>query len=680
MAPAPRRDIMPTQPRSYGQPRAREPVGVGRKNVLAREGMQAQAHGGGGRARSPVKAQRGESGTPQRGARAGSSGDPLISRRGNCVPGWTDASRGGKFQRMNPSGSQLQLLCEDGWEGPAGAAAYPSSHLLLSTAALPPAVVSGTHTLCLHVRMMYQSSRAMLFGVVAAYAVEPPAPTASVDAQPLARFILVALQQQQGGKLCAQVLRCSYSTTDGCMTVDEPLTQSTPVVGRSASSIAINPRDTLTLNITKTFGNRLSFSVNGVSMFKNINAALPAQAPDSPSSAGSPAPPAHRFGLCGVGVKATIRDIQIKEGTGDATASASSAPAAPAAKSPPVTYHDTSRRGVASREGRGQGVDQARPPAGVSTGGKKDRHTRDDDRFASVIEQEILSTNPNVQWEDIAALGEAKRLLNEAVVLPMIIPEFFTGIRTPWQGVLLFGPPGTGKTLLAKAVATCANTTFFNMTASTLLSKYHGESEKMIKTLFHSAREHAPSTIFFDEIDALMMKRGDSHEHEASRRLKSELLSEMSGINTNNQEKRVMILATSNKPWDLDEAFRRRLEKRIYIPLPEAEARVELFSINLKDLQLAPDVSVEGLAAMTDGYSGADIHQVCRDASMGPMRRLIANRTPMEIAQMKQDGLLSGAVELAMRDFEESIAKIHPSVNLHEIARYKQWEKDFAST
>eukprot|EP01064_Diplonema_japonicum_P027634 TRINITY_DN402_c1_g1_i1.p1 TRINITY_DN402_c1_g1~~TRINITY_DN402_c1_g1_i1.p1 ORF type:complete len:182 (+),score=55.73 TRINITY_DN402_c1_g1_i1:65-547(+) len=154
-----------------------------------------------------------------------------------------------------------------------------------------------------------------------------------------------------------------------------------------------------------------------------------------------------------------------------------------------------------------------------------------------MIEQDILDKNPNVQWEDIAALSEAKRLLNEAVVLPMIIPEFFTGIRTPWQGVLLFGPPGTGKTLLAKAVATCANTTFFNMTASSLLSKWHGESEKMIKALFQLARKHAPSTIFFDEIDSLMMKRGDGHEHEASRRLKSELLSEMSGMHTNSESR-----------------------------------------------------------------------------------------------------------------------------------------------
>lgn len=297
--------------------------------------------------------------------------------------------------------------------------------------------------------------------------------------------------------------------------------------------------------------------------------------------------------------------------------------------------------------------------------------------LVDILERDILQRNPKVRWNDIADLHDAKRLLEEAVVLPMLMPDYFKGIRRPWKGVLMVGPPGTGKTMLAKAVATECGTTFFNVSSSTLTSKYRGESEKMVRLLFEMARFYAPSTIFIDEIDSLCSRRGSESEHEASRRVKSELLVQMDGVGSEEATKVVMVLAATNFPWDIDEALRRRLEKRIYIPLPTDEGREALLKINLREVKVDESVNLSEIAKKLEGYSGADITNVCRDASMMSMRRKIAGLTPEQIRQLATEEV---DLPVSNQDFTEAISRCNKSVSKADLEKYEKWMNEFGSS
>ena len=237
--------------------------------------------------------------------------------------------------------------------------------------------------------------------------------------------------------------------------------------------------------------------------------------------------------------------------------------------------------------------------------------------FAKQILNEIVVHGDEVHWDDVAGLHSAKKALKEAVVYPFLRPDLFSGLREPARGMLLFGPPGTGKTMLARAVATESRSTFFAITASTLTSKWHGESEKLVRALFALAKAMAPSIIFVDEIDALLSSRGGGTEHEASRRSKTEFLIGWSDLQKAAAGKdtgvgdasRVLVLAATNCPWDIDDAARRRFVRRQYIPLPEPETReVQIRGLLKSQKHSLTDDDILALTAYTDGKFGLNLH------------------------------------------------------------------------
>jgi len=259
--------------------------------------------------------------------------------------------------------------------------------------------------------------------------------------------------------------------------------------------------------------------------------------------------------------------------------------------------------------------------------------------------REVAIEVPTVHWEDIGDLEEVKQELKESVEWPLKNPEVFKRMGiTPPKGILLFGPPGCGKTLLARAVATESEANFISIKGPEVFSKWVGESERAIREVFRKARMSAPAIVFFDEIDALVPRRGAGYaDSGVTERVISQLLTEIDGIEPLQE---VIILAATNRPDILDPAVLRpgRLDRMIYVPEPDEEGRYQIFKIHTKNMPLAEDVDLRELARLTKGYSGADIESVCREAALIALRRDINSK------------------EVRFSDFREALKKIGPSI------------------
>lgn len=297
-----------------------------------------------------------------------------------------------------------------------------------------------------------------------------------------------------------------------------------------------------------------------------------------------------------------------------------------------------------------------------------------------------------VTWDMVIGLESAKEALKEAVVLPVLFPQIFVRELKPWRGILLYGPPGTGKTFLAKACATESKARFFSVSSSDIMSKWLGESEGNVAKLFEDARAQRPSIIFVDEVESLCSERNHG-EQDGAARVKTEFLKQMDGIGHDSNDG-VLVLGATNLPWTLDSAMLRRFERRVYIPLPDLEARCKMFQNSF--CELSP-TQLKTLATMTADYNGADIAIAVRDALMERARRVQYATHFKQVGQQGYtpcDAATPGAIALSWQkippsqlippqvtyeNFVASVRKSRSSVKMDTIRQYEKWTNELGS-
>jgi transitional endoplasmic reticulum ATPase len=275
--------------------------------------------------------------------------------------------------------------------------------------------------------------------------------------------------------------------------------------------------------------------------------------------------------------------------------------------------------------------------------------------------REVLVETPDIRWEDVGGITDAKQELREAVEWPLKYPSSFTriGIKPP-KGVLLYGPPGTGKTLLAKAVAKESDANFIQIKGPSLLSMWVGKSEEGVRKIFEKARQVSPCVVFFDEIDAIASKRaGADSGTRVTENVLNQLLAEMDGIE---ELSNVIVIGATNRPDILDPAILRpgRFDRIVYVPVPKEDGRKQIFEIHTKNMPIQDKSQIiEKLSKETEGYTGADIESLCREAGMLALRENIES------------------TEITMRHFEKAMEKVLPSVSKSDQERYKQIEQKY---
>lgn len=311
----------------------------------------------------------------------------------------------------------------------------------------------------------------------------------------------------------------------------------------------------------------------------------------------------------------------------------------------------------ASHNGNGNGHGSARTDTSVET-------------LKANFDDLIIKDKPKISWEEVVGLEDAKRALSESIVYPAQRPDLFP-LGWP-RGILLYGPPGNGKTLIAAATASEIEGYFINVDAASMMSKWLGEAEKNVAKLFSMARslahrEKVPVILFVDELDSLLGTR--TNEVGGEIRVKNQFLTEMDGILSKSKDLQLYVIGATNKPWSLDWPFLRRFQKRIFISLPDAAARLKMFELYTSQLHVDGNLKLEELAKMTEGYSASDIRDMCQSVQLRVVNELFVSGKANENDAKTRS--------ISMSDFKDSLKSRRPSVSAEMLRAYARWTEQF---